>query len=274
MSNSKKFFSVCLALVCALLIAQAVQAQDSPFTIDNVPNVVGVGVAMLPDYFGSNDYTMGAAPFFKFTYPKSEWYLMLRATQLSANIVNHPWLRLGPIVNYRFGRTDDVEDNEVKRMTEIDDTVEAGAFVGVEFITKDNPRQRFSANVEFLSDVANEYNGYLVSASARYWYPVHKAVDVTLGVSTTYADDNYMKTYFGVNEIDADRSGLPIFAAEGGMRDISVTPGVVVHLSMNWHVAAGLKYFYLMDDAKDSPIVDDEGDANQWIAGVGVAYSW
>jgi outer membrane scaffolding protein for murein synthesis (MipA/OmpV family) len=43
---------------------------------------------------------------------------------------------------------------------------------------------------------------------------------------------------------------------------------------MNWHIAAGVKYFYLMDDAKDSPVTDDEGNANQWIAGVGVAYSW
>jgi len=60
------------------------------------------------------------------------------------------------------------------------------------------------------------------------------------------------------------------------MRAISVTPGVVVHLSMNWHVAAGLKYFYLLDDAKDSPIEYEynKGDANQWIAGAGVAYFW
>jgi len=48
------------------------------------------------------------------------------------------------------------------------------------------------------------------------WYPVHKAVDVTLGVSTTYADDNYMNIYFGVNEIDADSSVCPIFTQTEG----------------------------------------------------------
>jgi outer membrane scaffolding protein for murein synthesis (MipA/OmpV family) len=39
-------------------------------------------------------------------------------------------------------------------------------------------------------------------------------------------------------------------------------------------MGAGIKYFALMEDAKDSPIVDDRGDSNQWVYGLGVAYSW
>ena len=83
-----------------------------------------------------------------------------------------------------------------------------------------------------------------------------------------------MQTYFGVDTKNVGTSGLSLFDAEGGFKDINITPAVVVHLSMNWHVAAGCKYFYLLGDAKDSPVVDDEGDPSQWIAGLGVAYSW
>ena len=79
MSTRKKIFSVLFVFVCALLIAQTAQAQSSPFEIDNVPNVVGAGIGVLPDYQGSNDYTVGGAPFFKLTYGKTEWYLMLKA---------------------------------------------------------------------------------------------------------------------------------------------------------------------------------------------------
>ena len=274
MHQLSKSFLILLTVVFALCLSSAAQAQDSPFVINNVPNVVGIGIGMIPDYQGSNDYMVGGAPFFRLTYPKSEWYLMMKGPELSANILNHPWLRLGPVLNYRFGRNDDIEDKQVKRMEEIDGTIEAGAFAGIELVDEGNPRQRFIATLQFQGDVGNEYDGYLISLNARYWYPVHKAVDVSLGVGTTYADDHYMDTYFGVNSKNVGTSGLSLFEAEGGIKDVNFTPAVVVHLSMNWHVAAGCKYFYLLDDAKDSPVVDDEGDANQWIAGLGVAYSW
>jgi outer membrane protein len=274
MRNRGKLFAVLFLAVCTLFMTQATQAQDSPFTIDNVPNVVGIGLGVIPDYQGSNDYMVGGAPFFRLTYPKSEWYLMMKGPELSANILNHPWLRLGPVLNYRFGRDDDIEDKQVKRMEEIDDTVEAGAFAGIELVEEGNPRQRFIASLQFLGDVGDEHRGYIVSLNARYWYPVHKAVDVSMGVGTTYADDHYMNTYFGVNSKNVGTSGLSLFEAEGGIKDISLSPAVVVHLSMDWHVAVGCKYFYYLGDAKDSPVVDDEGDPSQWLAGLGVAYSW
>lgn len=274
MSTMKKIFSVLLVFACALLITHTAQAQDSPFTIDNVPNVVGAGIGMIPDYQGSNDYTFGGAPFFKFTHGKSERYLMLKAVELSANVLNHPWLRLGPVVFYHFGRDDDVEDDVVKKMEEIDDTVEVGLFAGVEFVEEGNPRQRFISSLQFLGDVGDEHRGYTVNLTARYWYPVHKAVDVSLAVGGTYADDHYMSTYFGVDQRDSDKTGLDIFDAESGVKNFDLSPAVVVHLSMDWHLAFGAKYFRLLDDAEDSPVVDDRGDRDQWIAGLGVAYSW
>ena len=46
MNNRMKGILVSFAVVCALLIGQTAHAQDSPFAIENVPNIVGVGVAM------------------------------------------------------------------------------------------------------------------------------------------------------------------------------------------------------------------------------------
>jgi outer membrane protein len=271
---SKSFIAV-FAVVFALLLSSAAQAQDSPFNIENVPNVVGVGIAMLPDYPGSNDYMVGGAPFFKINIDSQfEYYLRLLATDLQLNLINHPVFRFGPAFNYRFGRNDDVEDDVVKKMKEIDGTIEAGAFMGIELVDKDNPRQRFLSQVEFLSDVGGEYKGYNVSLSASYWFPVHKAVDVTFGGGITYADGNYMETYFGVDQNNADRTGLPVYEADSGLLMARVNAGAVLHLSMSWHLAAGLQYRPLLDDAADSPIVDDRGSTSQWIYGLGAAYSW
>jgi len=271
--RSRSFIAV-LAVLYILVLSSAAQAQDSPFNIENMPNVVGFSVGILPDYVGSNDYMVGGAPFFRITYPQSQYYARLLATDLQVNVINHPVFRLGPAVNYRFGRNDDVEDNVVRHMKEIDDTIEAGAFAGIELVDSSDPRQRFLASVEVLSDVGSEYNGYNFSLSASYWMPVSKPVDIMIGGGITWADDNYMGTYFGVDQEDAARTGLPVYEADGGFLMARVNAGAVLHLSMSWHVAAGVQYRPLLNQATDSPIVKDCGSPDQFIAGLGVAYSW
>ena len=265
------FFAVAFSLVMATA-AHAV-GVDSPIAIDNVPNIVGVAGGMAPDYQGSRDYRFVGAPFFKFTF-WGERYAQLLATELTVNVINHPVLRFGPSLNYRPGRSDDVDDPVVAKMKNIDDTAEAGAFIGAQFIDKSDPRHRFSATVDFLHDVGDVYNGYNITLSARYWYPFSLPIDLTIGVSTTYADDKYMETYFGVTQGDSARSGLPVFSASGGIRDVTVSPGLVYHLSKSWHVGAGLRYQRLLSDAQDSPVVKDRGSADQWIYGLAVGYSW
>lgn len=247
---------------------------DSPFVIDNVPNVFGVGIASFPDYLGSDDYTLGAAPFIRYTFSGQEQYIQLWVTELSVNILNHPNWGFGPVLNYRIGRDDDVEDNVVERMREIDDTVELGAFLSYTWKDERNPRHRFIVSTEYLGDIGDEHDGWLAMASIRYWLPVSQAVDILVGVGGTYADSDYMNTYFGVNSADAARTGLPLFDADSGFRDVNATIAGVIHFSRNWHVGIGLKYFGLTSDAADSPIVDDRGSESQFIAGLGVAYSW
>jgi outer membrane protein len=274
MSITKKIFIVFIAFVCVLLMTHSAQAQDSPINIQNMPNVIGVGAGLLPDYMGSNDYMVGGAPFFRLTYPQTQYYARLLATDIQINVINHPVFRLGPAVNFRFGRNDDVEDDVVKHMKEIDGTTEAGAFIGFESVDKDNPRRRLIAQVEFLSDVGGEYKGYNVSLSASYWLPVSRPVDIMFGAGLMYASDNFMQTYFGVDQEDADRTGLPEYNAEARVFMAKLNGGAVLHLSQSWHVAAGVQFRPLLGEAADSPVVDTCGSSAQVLAGLGVAYSW
>jgi outer membrane protein len=249
-------------------------AQDGPIAIENVPNIVGVAVGMFPDYMGSNDYKLGVAPFARYTLPNSERYFMLNVTELYFNVVNHPRIRFGPVLNYRFGRDDDVEDMYVKRMTKIDDTLEAGAFLGYEWRFGDDRRHRFITDVELLFDVGGVYNGVNGTWSARYWRPLGKMFDVVLGVAVQVADNKYVDKYFGVSAVDFLRSGLPFYQAGGGATNFRVFPGVVMHLSESWHLAGGFRYERMTGDAKDSPVVSMRGSADQWVVGLGAAFSW
>lgn len=260
------------AVVASLLIVSSALAQQSAFEINNVPNVVGAAVGIAPDYSGSNNYKFVAAPFAKFTF-MGQRYVRLLATELTVNVLNHPWLRLGPAVNYRFER-DDVDNSQVDKMEKIDGTAEAGGYVGVELIDSQNPRRRFLASVEVLGDVGDTYNGYYITLSSRYWYPVSQLpLDLSLGMSATYADGNFMQTYYGVTPSDSARSGLPVYNAGAGWRDWSVSPTAVVHLSRSWHVAAGVRLQVLLNSAGSSPVVN-VGSTSQWLAGLGVGYTW
>ncbi len=249
-------------------------AQDSPFQIEEMPNVVGVAVGVLPDYVGSNDYTLGVAPFARVTLGSTERYFLLNVTELYFNVIDDPVMRFGPVVNYRFGRDDDVNDSVVKKMSNIKGAFETGAFIGVDWKFHNDRRHRLIADAQVLFDVNKVYKGTTGTISARYWRPFGPMFDGVLGVGIQLADNRYVNKYFGVSENDSALSGLPFYKASGGVNNFKVFPGVVMHLSRQWHLAAGVRYMRLTGDAENSPVVSLRGSADQWVFGVGTAYSW
>ncbi len=262
---------VCMVAL-TLFASEVVWGQSSPLEIDNSQRIGGIFIGFAPDYVGSDDYKAVAAPFFRYNFSNSEQYIVLRGFDLQANVVDHPWFRIGPALNYRFGR-DDVENNQVDRMDEIDGAIELGAFVGAEFKDSGNPRQRLLLSLEFLQDISGEHKGSVTTGSIKGWYPLSRQFDLTLGLSTSFGSSDYMDTYFGVDNGDSNRSGLRRYSAHSGFRDVSVTPGVVMHLTEAWKLAAGIRYMRLVGDAEDSPVTK-VGDNDQWIGGIGVAYTW
>ena len=253
--------------------ARAQQAGGLVFELPEVRNYVALAVGAVPDYMGSNEYTVGIAPAGLVKFGESERFARLIATELSVNVLDSRNWSLGPVANYRVER-DDVEDNVIDRMRAVDDTVEAGAFAGWTWIGDDDPRHRFTTSAQFLHDVAGEHEGFIASVNARYFRPVTRPLTLSVGVNVTYGNSDYMETYFGVDSDNAARSGLRPFDADGGLRDVRIPIMAIYSLSPSWHIAGGLIYSKLVGDASDSPVVDDRGSSNQLFAGLGVAYAW
>ena len=273
MMKGKSVLAGVVCMVAVLLFASdVVWAQSSPMEIDNSQRIGGLFVGFAPDYVGSDDYKAVVAPFFRYNFSNSEQYIVLRGFDLQFNVVDHPWFRIGPVLNYRFGRNN-VKNDQVDEMDKIDGAIEFGAFVGAEFKDTANPRQRLLLSLEFLQDISGEHKGSVTTGSIKGWYPLSRRFDVTLGLSTTFGSSDYMDTYFGVDTEDSNQSGLRRYSADSGFRDVSVTPGVVMHLTEAWKLAAGIRYMRLMGDAEDSPVTK-VGDNDQWIGGIGVAYTW
>jgi outer membrane scaffolding protein for murein synthesis (MipA/OmpV family) len=93
-------------------------------------------------------------------------------------------------------------------------------------------------------------------------------------VSSTWADEDYMSSYFGIDAADAARSGLDEFSADEGFKDVSVGGGISYRLFERVSVSVVGLYTRLIDDAADSPVVDDVGNENQFFGGALVNYTF
>ena len=271
--NQRRLITALSVVGCTIVAAPSLALDAISIDVKPVESggFVGLGLGFATDYEGSDDVTFGALPTAQYSFGKR--FVRLIGTNLSANLLEHEVLQIGPSLNYRFGRND-VDDDVVDRMADVDGAVEIGAMAGLSFTNGANARYRFNASVEFLTDVTDEHDGSTIRLSARYWRPISKAFDVSIGIGGTYATDNYMSSFFSVNAADAAASGLPIFVADAGVKDFDVSPMVVMHLSRSWHVGLGARFKWLLGDAADSPVVDSRGSSTQILAGLGVIYSW
>jgi outer membrane protein len=232
---------------------------------------VGAGLGVVPDYEGSDDYKAVPIPFAEAVW-QSGRSVDLVGTKLKANLARSDWgfgrerWRFGPVAHYRFGRND-VDDNKVDRLQNVDAAFELGGFVGVGL---DN----WNFKVEALQDVADGHDGFLMTLRGGYRYPIDQSWVLSLGVFTTYADGSYMNSYFSIDRRDAARSGLKKFNADSGFKDVGFEVGAAYSLTENWSLRALGRYARLVGDAADSPVTDDQGSENQFLAGALIIYTF
>ena len=266
-----------LAVLMGLFVGNA-RASEIIASADVVdaPTVVGLGIAMIPDYVGSDDYKAVPLPFFKYTFNNSQRYIKLSGPELSLNLLNHPNLYFGPVVRFYGSRDDDIEDDVVKKMRKIDAGLAAGAFLTFE-VKEAEPRNRINFTLKLLADVSDSYGGYSLDLDASLWRKVAQRWDAFVGVGTTYADGDYMDTYFGVNNGNRGSATvleLPNYSAGSGIRDIRVQAGAIYYYDKNWLFGGLVRAQALLGDAEDSPVVDSRGDPNQMTLAIFAAYRW
>lgn len=234
---------------------------------------VGLAVGSTPDYEGSDNTDPLIAPFGRYNW-QSGRYISLggtanaeRAARLKMNFLTKDtaW-ELGPVLQYRLERND-VGDNQVDNMNKVDGATEAGAFLGWR-------AQHLSLSTTWVTDVSDEHSGDIWYLNGVYNFPVNEQFLWAIGAHLTWASDDYMETYFGVDSADSARSGLPTYNASSGFKDSGLS--LIGHYKFNkaWGLAGVINYTRMMNDAEDSPVVDDVGDKNQLKAVLAVTYSF
>ena len=251
-------------------------AQDIPApTPSGIDNFVGLVVVSVPDYEGSDDHTAAIGPILRFKFQGQRYFQVLgNKAYLNIFSKSKTW-EFGPMAVYRGGRdSGDIDDAVVKLMSDVDNSIEVGAFLGYRKDFNSDPRHRMSITLSATQDVSGGHDGLVAGLSGVYWTPVSKMFDIGLRAGVQYASDDYMSSNFGVNAADSAASGLTAFSAGGGMKDVSLALMAAAHFSKHWHVGGGIFFKKLVGDASDSPVVAVRGDDSSLIAGLSIVYSW
>jgi len=243
------------------------QSEDGD---NKVRGSIVAGVAAVPDYEGAEDLQL--IPLINGRIAFGDRYVALEGVTLRANIIASPNIEFGPVANLTFGRDDDIDSAAVAALAPIDDAYEIGAFVAFSRPAGAKGRLRFA--VQAVQDVSDVHNGWVATASLGYQVALSSRFDLGLEASASYASDEYAATYFSVTPAGALASGLPVFNADGGFKDVGATLTARYGLSDRWSLVAFGGYRRLLGDFADSPIVEREGDANQLSGGVGVSLAF
>lgn len=228
---------------------------------------VGLGMAVVPDYEGSENYEPVPLPVAR--VQKGYRYGQLFGLKVSSNLVQHPNYRAGPVLNFRPKRND-VENDNVANQAAVDEALEIGVKLGYDLQLDDGV---LGAELELVQDVIDGHDGGLITPEINYRRPLGDHWSMRLATSITYATDHYMNSYFSVSPLEAARTGLPAFDADAGIKDVSVKIGLGYEITESWGLGVIGGYKRLLNDAEDSPITK-VGDKHQFIVGLYITYSW
>jgi outer membrane protein len=256
MKNRKIFIGIMITLMALFVLIPSGYAADYS---------IGGGIGIKPDYEGSSDYEMVPLPAGSARFSNG-MYIQLMGLNLRANVLPNDMWRLGPVYNYRPERSD-VENNKVDKMKNISDANELGIFGGFEW-------NHWFVFLDVLADTGNAYDGWYATLKGGYNWVIDSAWMLSMGAHATYANDDYMDTYFGVSASDAARSGLDPYNADGGMKDYGIDLGLNWNFASSWALRGVASISQLVGDAdNDSPVVD-EGSETQFFGGVLVLFKF
>ncbi|MEM6908604.1 MAG: MipA/OmpV family protein [Pseudomonadota bacterium] len=246
---------------------------------------VGLGAGLVPSYAGSDDYILFPLPLivgrvggvgispngpgFVLDVLSPEPGFGPRKTRISA----------GPAFRIRNDRVAQIEDEVVETLEDLDLAVEVGANVGVAIPGVFGPRDTLVLSTQVRWDVAGAHEGMLIEPTVGYRTNFGRGIAFQAAANLQFVDDDYARYYFSVTPDQSVTSGLPQFDAEGGLNSVGVLAvtnfdldGNLLNGGLNIYTVLG--YSRLVNDAADTPFTDIRGDANQFIGGLGIGYTF
>lgn len=247
---------------------------------------IGLGAAMVPSYAGSDDYIAFPLPLIVGRVggvgisPNGPGFVLdLNPGKPGLAPRKGPRIAFGPAFRFRNDRNNRIRDEVVARAGKLDAALEVGGNLAVAFPNVFKTFDQLSIGVQARRDVLGAHDGLIVEPQISYRAPVGRSFAVQVQASAEFVDDSFADYYFTVNPAQALATGLPQFRADGGLNRVGTTAILSYDLdgkplNGGWAVTGIGGVSRLLGDAADTPFTAQRGDANQFIIGAGLAYTF
>ncbi|MCL9999836.1 MAG: MipA/OmpV family protein [Erythrobacter sp.] len=253
---------------------------------DNTWATIGLGVGMVPSYAGSDDYIAFPLPLIAGRVggvgiaPNGPG-LVLDLNPGKPGLAPRKRARLafGPAFRFRNDRNNRIADDVVARAGKLDAALEVGANVAVAIPNVVKSFDQLSIGVQARRDVLGAHEGWVIEPQIGYRALVGKGFTLQAQASMEIVTDRFADYYFTVTPAQSAASGLAQFRADGGVNRIGTTAILAYDLDRNplnggWSLTGVGGYSRLLGDGADTPYTSVRGDANQFILGAGVAFTF
>jgi len=252
--SSLRFFIVVLIFFSSLSPGAAQCEENTPQAGNESPQkwdvTLGGGTLIKPSYEGSDRYCLSPAPLINIV-----WNDMISLSTDGLSIYwDHGDLTLGGGLVYNGGRRDGNgssllydSDNRLRGLGDIDAAMGLKAFA-----TYDIKQFELATSVTKLTGTNND--GVLADVDLSASVEVTKQLILKPHVGATWADQDYMQTYFGVTSGQSMRSRFQRFNAEAGIKDVVAGLSTSYWFNRNWFVTTNIDLTRLVGDAARSPV--------------------
>lgn len=247
--------------ICAAAAMAIATALATPAAAGDVD--AGGMVIVKPKYEGARDYEVTGAPIVAPAGAGSGMVSFRGVDDLRFRLLDLYGFEAGPLLGYRFGRDED-DAARLGGLGDVDGGLVVGGYAGY----------RMGALMPFVSyhhQVTGDDTGAVARMGVEAVLPLRGTLDVNVVAGATWADGDYMGSFFGISAAQAMTStaGLTAYDAGSGFKDFFVGASTTVPLSERWSLKLMGRYAHLIGDAADSPIVESD---SQWTGGLGLTY--
>ncbi len=250
--------AACLALAAPLVSAQtfeAVRLFDA--TPGNSGGSLGLAVIATRQYQGSDESRNLLVP--KLDYQWGNGWFAGTSNGLGVNLSDRRDMAYGLRLTADMGRAQS-RSSMLNGMGDIDAKPEVGGF----FNYLVNRETSLTTSLRYGS--GNDSKGLLVDVGANYVRELAPQWRLGLRVAATYANGEYMQSYFGVDAAQSLASGYTAYKPGAGIRDVRAGVLVSYQLNPNMMIVSALSLSSLQGDANSSPLNRKRTDATGIVA--------
>jgi len=248
-------FVLAFVLFFCFFAPSLAQSEDNPAQTGNeLPPkwdiTLGGGAIEKPTYEGSNHSTFSPVPLVNVV-----WNDMVSLSMDGLNVYwDHDDFTLGCGLVYNGGRQANNSnslffdsDSRLRGLGNIDAALGVKAFASYDF-------KQFELNTSVTKLTGTNNHGLLADADLSASIEITKQLIFKPHIGATWANQDYMQTYFGVTSEQSASSRFSRFHASPGIKDVVIGLNGSFWFNKNWFVTTNIDLTHLVGDAARSPI--------------------